>query len=92
MGYARSDSLNKNAVVTIVALFHFDVLLLCCGYAVVMLFFVVVMFLLCFCHAVIVSCCCLDGSERLMTVFFYKVPYRQTELLLEVLSDLKRRR
>ena len=78
-GYARSDSLIKNAVPLLLFVllmcccYIIFVMLLCCGYAVVMLL------LLCFCHAVIVPCCCLDGSDNLITVFFYKVPYRQTD-------------
>ena len=67
------------------------VLFLCCCCVVVVLFDVLLL-LLCSCHFVIVSYCCMDCSDKLISVcvkFFYKVADRQTEPLLEVLSDLK---
>ena len=37
------------------------------------------MLVLCCIHVVIVSYCCLDCSNKLISVFFYKVPDRQTD-------------
>ena len=72
--------------------FDFVIVLLLCCCCVVVVLFDVLLLLLCSCHFVIVSYCCMDCSDKLISVcvkFFYKVADRQTEPLLEVLSDLK---